>query len=514
MNANPIRIGTFILFALLACRFSAFGLDSQYPFFVDPLGARPDVLEKGVVLPGDQAPAGCPEKKDISESLALGEAVDLALCNNPQIKSAWANIKVQAGAVGEARAAYLPTLNGSVGRTHDRISYPDSNYPVSSVDRSTFQGGLNWRLFDFGGRAANRRAAQNMLTAALAYHNATVQKILSDVTQAYFDAMTAKATLQAAKESGAIANMTLESAQARIGKGVISQSDLLRATAALAKAALEYNRSQGNYQKALAVLRNILGVSDNTVISMPGELDEDAVKTGKDLHLWLEEARKNHPAITAARAQIEAAQNRVKIARSAGLPTLNFAGNYYMNTRPGEAVTADDTRELTLAVMLSIPFFDGFANTYKIRGAQAQVEQKEAELDDTEKKIALELIRAYTDTTFAFQNLDASATLLNAARESLTVSQRRYDKGAADITEILSTQATLSNAQQERIRCLSEWHSARLRLLASAGQMGRAAVTEAKSSPPVENKHPPLKSDADEKPALPAGTQPTPPLKD
>ena len=38
----------------------------------------------------------------------LGEAVDIALCNNPQIKSSWANIKVQAGALGEARAAICP----------------------------------------------------------------------------------------------------------------------------------------------------------------------------------------------------------------------------------------------------------------------------------------------------------------------------------------------------------------------------------------------------------------------
>jgi outer membrane protein len=72
--------------------------------------------------------------------------------------------------------------------------------------------------------------------------------------------------------------------------------------------------------------------------------------------------------------------------------------------------------------------------------------------------------------------LDVSAHLVQAAQEALTVSRRRYERGAADITEMLDTQSALTLARRERIRCLAEWHSARLRLLASAGRLGRSAV--------------------------------------
>jgi outer membrane protein len=48
------------------------------------------------------------------------------------------------------------------------------------------------------------------------------------------------------------------------------------------------------------------------------------------------------------------------------------------------------------------------------------------------------------------------------------------DRG--DILEFLSTQSALSDAQQERIRSLAEWRSARLRLLAAAGMLGRIAL--------------------------------------
>ena len=73
-------------------------------------------------------------------------------------------------------------------------------------------------------------------------------------------------------------------------------------------------------------------------------------------------------------------------------------------------------------------------------------------------------------------NLKASHALWTAAQESTATVQRKFDRGAADILEILSTQSALSDAQQERIRCLAEWRSARLRLLAAAGVLGRESL--------------------------------------
>ncbi|HTY23731.1 MAG TPA: TolC family protein, partial [Desulfomonilaceae bacterium] len=389
------RISAVLIIAVLACRAPAFASGLSYPFFEDPLRTKPPVLEKGVILPGDSAPISCTAPKDFSRPLAFDEAVDLALCNNPQIKYSWANIKIQAGALGEARSAYLPTVSGSLNRTKDRITYPDSDVPTSDVTRTTFIGGATWRIFDFGGRSANHRAAQNILAAALASHSATLQRALADVTQAYFDSMTAKAALKATAESEANAHATLTSARAREERGAISQSDRLRATTAFANAALEHNRAYGDYQKSLAVLGQLLAVPANTVILLPDDMTVDTEEISKDLNAWLEYAQKNHPALIAARAEVEAAQEQVTVAKSAGLPTFNFATSYYRNTRPGEAVTVREAREYTFGVGVTIPFFDGFSNTYKIHGAQARVEQKKAELADIEIRISMELVKAY-----------------------------------------------------------------------------------------------------------------------
>jgi len=478
MNARTLT--AVVLLAAITLIWPTYSQSYELPYyFSDPLKTMPGVVEKGVILPGDSTPIPRTVQKDFAQPLTLAEAVDLALSNNQKIKGSWADIKVQSGALGEAYSAYLPVINGSVNWTKDNINYSDSRYRSVDANSFTAQVSATWRILDFGGRAANRHSTENLLAAALASYDATIQDALSGVIQAYFDSTTSAASLKAKTLDEEVAQRTLSSAKDREAKGVISQSDTLRATTALARASLNKNRARGDYQKALALLRYYLGLPGGTELLLPPELNEQqgGIVESKELSLWLEEAQKNHPMIAALNKQLEAAKQQVTVAKSAGLPTLNLSGNYYQNTRPGEAVTASGAQETTLIVAISIPLFDGFASTYKLRGAQAKVEKQTATLTDMEQQIAKEVIKAHSDATSALQNLEASVTLLESAKSALAVSQRKYDKGAADITEVLSTQAALADAWNERVRCLAEWHSSRLQLLASTGRMGRSAVT-------------------------------------
>lgn len=452
---------------------AAFDLEAP---IADPLSTMPEAIKTGVTLPGDAAPVPCPARTGFTTPLSLGEAVDVALCNNPQIRSAWTEIKIQAGAVGEARAAYLPTVSGTGSMLNDHTTYPGSKIPSSTYTSPTIYAALNWRLFDFGGRSASLQSANLLLAAALDSHQAALEDTMSKAIQAFFDGLTAKAAWHAKEQDEAIARSTLEAAKVREERGAGARSDTLQATTALAKASLEKNRAQSAYEKAVAVLIYVLGVPTKTHIILADDLEGGDGAVAKDLDVWLADTQKNHPAIVAAREQWEAAQRKIVSTRSDGLPTIDFSANYYQNGYPGQGLAATHSQVTTVGVALSVPIFEGFTRTYKIRGAEAQAEEKEAELADKEHSILTEVVKAYSDATSSAQNLQASEYLLKAAQDSLAVSQRRYERGAADILEVLNTQTALADAQQERIRCLSEWREARLRLMANAGVLGRTAV--------------------------------------
>ena len=475
VSAKTHLIGLLVVLSLDVWAFEA-GNDFPY-LLADPLLTHPNLLEQGGTLPGDEASLACisisPEIQTFKEPLALATVVDMALCHNPQVKAAWAAIKVQAGSLGEARAAYMPTLNASVSKLHNATSYPDGNLPNVYNDGKTKFANLTWRLFDFGIRSANLKSANELFTAALASHDAALQKVLTSVVGAYFDGMTAQAIFKARTQAVNLATGTWQTTQRREARGLAAASDTLQAAAALAKAKLAQSRAQGDAQKTLSVLMHAIGLPTNTSLLLPDEHEADQEVRVQDLTQWLSNAQQKHPAIAAARAQLAASQAKVKSMQAEGLPTLDYMQNHYQNGYPNQGLSATNSKVNTVGFTLNVPLFEGFARIYKVRGAQAQSEQSEAQLQDIKSQILMEVVKAHADAQSSFENLQASHQLLSATEAVVQSSQKRYDKGAADILELLSAQNALVDAQQERVRCLSDWRSARLRLMSSAGVLGR-----------------------------------------
>lgn len=344
------------------------------------------------------------------------------------------------------------------------------------MQASTLNAGLNWRLIDSGTRGASLSQAESLLAAALASHDAAIQKALGTLIQGYFDALTARALAMAKVQGEQLAAQTLASAQRREAKGAISRSDSLQAATAHARAVLDRGRADSGYQRAVAVLAYAMGQSGGGALSLPDDDDEVVEAELAPLTRCLDAARETHPALVAARAQLDAARHKAEATSAEGLPTLDLSSNYYQNGRPGQALTPTRVHENTIGVVLTVPIFEGFARAYKVYGAQAQVEQKAAELADMEGQILLEVIKTHADATSAVNNLNASMDLLLAAQDALSVAQRKYGKGAADVLEVLNAQSALADARQERIRALSEWRSTRLRLQTSMGRFGQSGL--------------------------------------
>lgn len=472
--------------------------------WIDPLKTLPTQLATGWFLPGDvrmkdcgpldRAPYGFIAEGNMQKGaltsdatrlqpLTLEQAVDLALCRNPQVRSAWAAIKVQAASLGEAKASDLPTLSMGVGAVQDETRYPGSPFESSTRNGNTLNASLTWRLWDMGTRAANQQTAQQLLNAALFSHDAVLQKLLSNVVAAYFDAQTAQAGWVARQQTEDLAKKTLDIAKRRQDQGMGSPSDTLQAATALAKARLERSRAKGGYDKARSILVNVTGLSYGASISVQESPDSSisgapqhlAVDLKAELGEWLERAM-NHPSLQATRSQLAAAQDKIQAIRLDGGPTLDFSTNYFQNGRPNQGLSSTQTQQTLATVTLNIPLFEGFGRSYKVRGAQALADQRRAELQSSEGQVLMEVVKAHADAIASLDNLDASQDLQRWAEEAAASVLRRYERGVSDILEMISSQTALADARQERIRCLADWQSARLRLLASAGAIGRQSV--------------------------------------
>jgi outer membrane protein len=296
--------------------------------------------------------------------------------------------------------------------------------------------------------------------------------------QAYFDVLTAEAAYRTRVQDSRLARETVEAAQRREAGGAAGRNDTLQAETAFARAQLSEQRGAGDARKAMATLVYTLGIPAGTTLTMPRENPAPTQQIVADLKQWLEIAEKTHPAIIAAQKQWKAAQSKVTSARSQGLPTIDFGTSFYQNGYPNQTVQATRSNTTIVGVTLTIPLFDGFSRNYRIREAQAQAEHNKALLQDTEREVLGDVVKVHVDAVSTASELGSSAMLLESAQAALVSSRNRYALGVADILEVLNAQSALIDAQQERIRVESDWRTARLRLRAAAGVLGRRRIAQ------------------------------------
>src|SRR5574343_1475256 len=157
------NFGRFFLMSVAVLPAWAGGLDD--PFATgDMLPLKP---ASGLLARVGEAP--CATALPATPLTAI-DAVDLMLCKHPQTREVWASARAQAAQLGVAKAGWLPTVSGSAGTT--RFEYQNTAYTRDSAAIT-----LSWLLYDFGQRSASVESAQQLLGAAAATQDVTVQTL-------------------------------------------------------------------------------------------------------------------------------------------------------------------------------------------------------------------------------------------------------------------------------------------------------------------------------------------------
>jgi outer membrane protein len=435
--------------------------------FRDPLrtDAALDARTAGVELPPD-----CASRTVGAAPLTLADAVDLALCRNPETRAAWASARQQAAALGVARSAWLPGLDASGGSTWSDRSASAASGATRRTDDAALS--LSWTLFDFGARSANARAANYLLDAAAAQLDRTSQGVVYDTVQAYFGVVAADAALAARRDAESAARTSLEFAKGRFDVGVATRADVLQAETAYGQAELDRVQADGNLAAARGQLAILIGEPADRMLALAPDTVPESVPplTAKAADL-LAAAERQRPDLAAARAQRDAAAADVDFARTLGRPTISIGAS--QNYARNEGFPSQDFRSVGISVRW--PLFTGYQNTYRLRQAEAARDARDADLERLRLQVSLDVWTAYASLATAGQQLDASARLLASAAENERVARGRYQAGVGTIVDVLTAQSAAASAHQQRIGAERAWEVARAQLALSTGRLANAA---------------------------------------
>jgi outer membrane protein TolC len=467
------------------------------PFGTEALLPPRPALRQGASVgdPCAEATDGALNQVSGQKLFGLLDVVSIALCNNPQTREVWASARVQAAQVGVSNANYLPSSSLTASGNRSWVN------AAPSVSQRNIGLSLSYLLYDFGARASNLENARQLLVAATATQDSTVQAVFLSAVQAFYQTQATLAALDAAHESERAAKESFAAAEARYITGSATPADKLQAQTAYSQATLNRITANGSMKNAKGTLANMLGMdahrdvpleaangfsiqkgpinnplkldvttgrtTDYAEADLAKKMESEALKIFEhDIATLIEEARQRRPDLYAAAAQVKAAEANVDAARAAGKPSISLSASTNQSNSAG-----DTSRGSSAGITLSVPIFSGFAPTYRIRAAEAQVETKNAQLERLRLQVALDVWTAYQNLATATQSLRSTADLLNSAEQSERVALGRYKAGVGSMLDVLNAQSALASARQQRIQSTFNWNISRATLAQTMGSL-------------------------------------------
>jgi outer membrane protein len=437
------------------------------PFKTDGLTSANPLGRAAIGLARD--PCVFPE---VSGPLSLVDVVDRVLCRNPQTREVWAAARAQAAQVGVAEAAYLPNLSadGSLSRSH--VSSAGSSNAAQGATR--FNEGsaslsLFYLLYEFGARDAARESARQLLAAANATQDSTIQNLFLSGARAYYQVLAIQAAVISQKEAERSSLESLKAAQARYDAGVGTPADRLQAQTAYSQAVLNRIRTEGDARNAQGGLATLMGYDADYAFTLVPGIEPPSLETfERNIGELIAAARRNRPDLAAADAQVKAAEADVKSVRASGMPTLSLS-----TSAGGTDINPGDTfHSSSIGVTISIPIFTGFSTKYQVRAAKQQLAVTTAQRDRVSQQVALDVWNAYQNLNTETQAVKSSLDLEASASQNERVALGRYKAGAGIILDVINAQASLANARLQLIQSQLNWNVARAQLAQSLGRIG------------------------------------------
>lgn len=374
------------------------------------------------------------------ERLTLQDAMARALEHNFDIRIA--NVAAQQAVVNNTigNAGMLPTVNatgsysGSSTNTHQELS--TGGVQDRHDARATALNGsvnLNWTLFDGGRMFLLKRQLDELEKLGDLNLKAQVQTTVSQVIQAYAQAVWQQQQIVAIDTALSLAYVRMQLSRAKFETGASPKTDYLQAL-------VDHNARKSDSLNQLTTLVNsfgnlnvLMGTDAETIWIVDDSLQSDLALEPSDK----ERLKEINFSLAAARSNVEVSKLNARIQKTYMLPTFGINGAYNYTRSTSQTGFALFTRSYgpTGSANLNVPIFQGgnLHRQYKVASLQAFRDELVYEKQETD------FGRQYR-TAWSNYHVSADAYKLELenigyARENLDIQKARFRVGVATTLE-------------------------------------------------------------------------------
>ncbi|MCL1889848.1 MAG: efflux transporter outer membrane subunit [Desulfovibrionaceae bacterium] len=383
----------------------------------------------------------------------MQKLIAFALENNRDLRLAALNRERIRALYQIQRGELLPAITGvgSYANQSGPTFLPPPS-PDSAISRrySLSVGLVSYEL-DFFGRITSLKdaALENYLASAHAAHSARIAMV-AEVASLYLQIVAGREQYELTRNTYSSRRESYDLIAAMYRQGLASQLTVNQARAAMEEArvnAVNIRTTVLRLENALALL--IGGALPQNLV-IPSRLAE--VRKFQDLPeglpSWLLERR---PDILQAEHSLKSANANIGAARASFFPSISLTASLGMISADLDTLFDSNSRAWSFTPQIALPIFSGGRQVAGLEAANLQRDMAVASYEKTIQSAFREVADTLAQRSTINEQLEATRSLRDAARQSYDISNVRYKNGVDSFMNVLDTQRLLFSAQQAYI---------------------------------------------------------------
>lgn len=405
-----------------------------------------------------------PSWEDFIQNDTLKKVVDLAIKNNKDLKIALLNIQSARATYRVTKADNFPSVNANGDVSHAR-NINSSNGTTTSHNYSA-NISASYEIDLFGKiQSLNESALQSYLSTQFAANTVKVT-LISETINAWLTLATHNEQLKLSTQTVENLQKAYELTQKKFAAGVISQADVLDASASLKEAqinVISYNTMIKQDKNALELL--IAQPLNDELLPKEYENCLMIVKAGISSKVLL-----TRPDIMEAEHNLKAKNANIGAARAAFFPSISLTANTGIASKSLSSLFDGGAQNVwSFSPNITLPIFNGGQNSANLDYTYAQ---RDIALNQYEKTIQTafkEVNDALATRATINEQINKQKELVTAVSKSYDLALGAYKVGTGSYLNVLISQRTLYSAQQNLINKYQEDLTNRVSLYSTLG---------------------------------------------
>ncbi len=423
--------------------------------------------------------------------LTLGEALLLALQENPGLKAAGYSVPAAEAQVARARARFLPRINFFESFTQsdnpaqvftsklNQRRFTNQDFLLDNLNfpqtYSNFRSGLvaNQPVFQAGEAYLGYQQSRLKKDIAAAHVLARRQQLIYQVTKAYFGRQLAEAGLEVVREAKHTAAANRKLVLARFNAGEVVRADLLSADVHLARLTQDELTAANQVEISRSALATAMGLPEAAARPLAPAPKTPAPLPG-NLENLQQVAAEKRPDLKRLKLAAQVAQQEYTKARLNYLPRLNVMAEYDVDQRRLFGESGDS---YTVMAVMHFNLFNGLADLARKREARAQAAQAKEELREFLDGIRHQVTESVLNLKTAHARLKVASAAVDQARESLRLIRLRYEEGLTILVDLLTAENAKKEADLNMLAALFDTYLAQAGLELALGTLSGPETT-------------------------------------